>query len=182
MTDFTTVFLDRDGTINRPAPEGQYISAPVEVQLLPQAGQAVRRLNDAGLRVVVVSNQRGVARGFYKMSDVNAVNHRLIALLGAAGAHIDAVYVCPHEKEACQCRKPLPGLIQIAARNDPAIDLSKSVIIGDSESDVAAGIAAGIATIRLTEHVEQTKADARASDLSAAVSIVLGGGIEVRTD
>jgi len=180
MSYFSTAFLDRDGTINRRAPDGQYIGTPGEVELLPNAGQAIRRLNEAGLQVVLVSNQRGVARGLLSMDDVTAVNSRLEALLRAAGAHIDAVYVCPHEKKTCRCRKPLPGLIELAARNDPAIELSTSIMIGDSESDVAAGIAAGIATIRLAGRRETTRADAVALDLASAASIVLDGEISPR--
>jgi len=127
--------------------------------------------------VVLVSNQRGVARGLLGMDDVTAVNDQLISLLGAVSAHIDAIYVCPHDKETCACRKPLPGLIELAARNHPTIELSKSIMIGDSESDVAAGIAAGTATIRILERAETTSADAVAPDLASAVSMVLGEGI-----
>jgi D-glycero-D-manno-heptose 1,7-bisphosphate phosphatase len=176
MSYFSTAFLDRDGTINRRARDGEYVRTPDEVELLPNAGQAVRRLNEAGLLVVLVSNQRGVARGLLSMDDVTAVNDQLVALLGAVSAHVDAIYVCPHEKETCRCRKPLPGLIQLASRNDPAIELSKSIMIGDSESDVAAGIAAGTATIRILEGSETTSADAVAPDLASAVSLVLVEG------
>ena len=177
MNYFSTAFLDRDGTINRKASDGEYICSPDDVKLLPDAGQAVRRLNEAGLMVVLVSNQRGVARGLLSMDDVTTVNTQLVTLLGAVSARIDAIYVCPHDKEMCACRKPLPGLIHLAAKNHPTIELSKSIMIGDSESDVAAGIAAGTATIRILEHPETTSADAVAPDLASAVSMVLGEGI-----
>ena len=127
--------------------------------------------------VVLVSNQRGVARGILSMDDVIAVNNQLVALLGEVRAHIDAIYVCPHDIDACECRKPLPGLIQLAARNHPTIELSKSIMIGDGESDVGAGIAAGTATIRIMKCSETTSADAVAPDLASAVSIVLDQGI-----
>jgi len=177
MNRFSTAFLDRDGTLNRKAPDGEYIRAPGELTLLPNAAQAVRRLNEAGLMVVLISNQRGVARGVLSLDDVRAVNDQLVAMLEAANAHIDAIYVCPHEKGECACRKPLPGLLQLAARDHPAIDLSKSITIGDSESDVAAGISAGTATVRIIADLDTTEADAVAVDLASAVSIVLGDGI-----
>ena len=179
MHYFSTAFLDRDGTINRKAADGEYVATPEKVELLPGAGHAIRRLNEAGMLVVLVSNQRGVARGLLSIEDVAAVNDRLIALLGSANAHVDAIYVCPHDSGTCGCRKPLPGLLQLAAKDHPAIDLSKSVMIGDSESDVAAGIAAGTATIRLLVCPDTTRADAVAPDLASAVSLVLGA--EIRT-
>ncbi len=111
------------------------------------------------------------------MDDVKAVNDHLIALLGAVSARIDAIYVCPHGEEECACRKPLPGLLHLAARDNPAIELSRSVMIGDSESDVAAGITAGATTIRILDGSEATGADAIAPDLASAVSMVLGEGI-----
>ena len=132
--------------------------------------------------VVLVTNQRGVARGLMSMVDVKAVNDRLIALLGEMNAHIDAIYVCPHGEGECACRKPLPGLLQLAALDHPAIELSRSVMIGDSESDVAAGIAAGAATIRILDGTEATRADAVAPDLASAVSILLDEMIPASAD
>ena len=131
--------------------------------------------------VILVSNQRGVARGLLSMDDVTAVNDQLVALLGSVDAHVDAIYVCPHAKESCTCRKPLPGLLQLAALEHPTIELSRSIMIGDSENDVAAGIAAGTATIRILERSEATCADAVAPDLASAVSMVLSEGIPLNS-
>ena len=115
------------------------------------------------------------------MDDVTAVNDQLVALLGSVDAHVDAIYVCPHAKESCTCRKPLPGLLQLAALEHPTIELSRSIMIGDSENDVAAGIAAGTATIRILERSEATCADAVAPDLASAVSMVLSEGIPLNS-
>ena len=132
--------------------------------------------------VVLVTNQRGVARGLMSLADVMAVNDRLITLLGGMNAHIDALYVCPHGEGECACRKPLPGLLLSAAMDHSVIELSRSVMIGDSESDVAAGIAAGAATIRILHGSEATRAGAVAPDLASAVSIVLDEMIPASID
>ncbi len=176
MSGFTTAFLDRDGTINRKAAEGEYVGSPDLMELLPGAAYAVRRLNLAGVLVVIVTNQRGVATGSMTIDDVNAVNGRLVDLLAASGAHVDAVYVCPHGEGDCGCRKPLPGLLHLAASDHPTIELSRSVLIGDSESDIGAGVAAGVATIRIAASTEPTAADATVRDLAEAVDVALSDG------
>ncbi|MDT4894518.1 MAG: D-glycero-D-manno-heptose 1,7-bisphosphate phosphatase, partial [Pseudonocardiales bacterium] len=106
-----TVFLDRDGTINVKAAEGEYVTDPNAVELLPGAAAAIRRLNESGRMVVVVSNQRGVARGVFSRVQLDAVTGRLVRLLAAEGAHVDAFYYCTHGQGECDCRKPLPGLL-----------------------------------------------------------------------
>ncbi|MFF4601525.1 D-glycero-alpha-D-manno-heptose-1,7-bisphosphate 7-phosphatase [Streptomyces sp. NPDC001339] len=145
-----TFFLDRDGTLNRKPRPGEYVTDPGELILLPGAAAAVRRLNDHGRRVVLVTNQRGVARGIMSGADLAAVHRRLVDLLRDHGAHLDGYYVCPHEEGACGCRKPRPGLLQAAARDFGGIDPADSVMIGDTESDVLAGKAAGCATVLLS--------------------------------
>lgn len=168
-----TVFLDRDGTLNVKAPEGAYVAGPADLVLLPGAADAVRRLNQAGVFVVLVTNQRGIARGLVAPDAHARVMGRLTAELASAGACIDAVYVCPHEKESCDCRKPAPGLLLRAARAHPGIDLSDAVTVGDAESDIAAGAAAGTGTIRLAAQPVVSRADHVVPDLGAAVSIIL---------
>ena len=135
-----TAFLDRDGTINRRRSEGDYITAPQRFVFLPGAERAIRLLADAGWRVVVVTNQRGVALGRMTMEDVDAVNARM-AHLPIAG-----VFVCPHERGACDCRKPGTGLFRQAQQRFPQIAFDRSVVIGDAESDMAAGRAIGART------------------------------------
>ena len=174
-TRWSTVFLDRDGTLNVKAPDDDYVRTPDQVVLLPGVAGGVRRLNEAGLRLVVVSNQRGVARGLMDAADLDAVDRRLGQLLAEDGAHVDATYYCTHDKGECDCRKPLPGLLVRAARDDPGIDLGASVLIGDAESDVAAAAAVGVPAIRITAGPVQTQAVHTVPDFGAAVDIVLDG-------
>lgn len=171
-----TFFLDRDGTLNAKPPDGRYIGHPAELILLPGAAEAVRELNAAGRRVVLVTNQRGVARGLMTGADVAAVHARLAALLREHDAFLDAVYVCPHEVGECGCRKPLPGLLTAAMRDFRDIDPADSVMIGDTESDVMAGKAAGTLTVLLQgpgKPPANTVADMVATDLRAAVGLLL---------
>jgi len=129
------VFLDRDGTI---VDDPGFLHEPDKVKLLPGAAEAIRRLNDAGYRVIVVSNQSGIARGLYSVRDYEMVQERLGALLTAHGAHIDGAYFCPHHPQLsgpCECRKPGLKLFHEAqAAFD--IDFSKSWWVGDRLSDV----------------------------------------------
>ncbi|HEV7657199.1 MAG TPA: HAD-IIIA family hydrolase [Mycobacteriales bacterium] len=171
-----TAFLDRDGTLNVKAPEGSYVTSPDAVVLLPGAGSAVRRLNEAGVRVVLVTNQRGLARGLLTPAGYAAVADRLRALLAADGARLDASYMCPHEA-GCDCRKPRPGLLLRAMADDPGISPGGAVLVGDAESDVAAGIAAGVRTVRLGPPGTATAAGLLRADLAGAVDELLAGGL-----
>ena len=165
------VLLDRDGTINVKAPEGEYVTEPDELELLPGAAGAIRRLNGAGLPVAVVTNQRGVALGRMSAQAVDAVHAALAGALAAEGAHVDAVLVCPHERGTCACRKPLPGLLEQAA-SELGLALADAVMIGDADSDVDAGRAAGTRTVQLTGG--PSRADSTAPTLAAAVDALLG--------
>jgi len=133
-------FLDRDGTVIE---DRAYLGDPDGVRLVPGAPEAVARLTAAGYRVVVVTNQSGVARGLFDEAAVDAVNRRVAELLAASSpaAVIDGFYVCPH-LGGCSCRKPLPGLFVRAAR-ERQLDLGRSLAIGDSPRDVEAARAAG---------------------------------------
>jgi D-glycero-D-manno-heptose 1,7-bisphosphate phosphatase len=177
-----SVFLDRDGTINVKAPEGAYICRARDVMLLPRAADAIRRLNHAGLPAIVVTNQRGIARGMMTGCDLDAVHSELRSQLERAGAQIDAIYVCPHEEGTCGCRKPRPGLLLSAAEDFEGIDLSASTVIGDSERDVLAGRAVGARAIRIGRDGSSSRADHVVADLWAAVDIVLDGKIEASGD
>jgi D-glycero-D-manno-heptose 1,7-bisphosphate phosphatase len=171
--ELTAVFLDRDGTINVKAPEGDYVTAPDQLRLLPGAADAVAALNHAGVPVAVVTNQRGVARGLMSAADLAAVHDRLVDLLDENGARLDAILHCPHEAGSCACRKPAPGLLLQAAERLRLAGLESVVMIGDSESDVAAGLAAGARAIRLGADDVATAADARAPSLAVAVEHLL---------
>ncbi len=110
-------FLDRDGVINRKAPEGQYVTRWEEMEFLPGAGEAIRLLNDAGFFVVVVSNQRCVAKGLISTDELESIHARMRGEFQVAGARIDAIYYCPHDDQPpCGCRKPQPGMLLEAAR------------------------------------------------------------------
>jgi D-glycero-D-manno-heptose 1,7-bisphosphate phosphatase len=169
------VFVDRDGTLNRKAPEGSYVRTAEEVVLLDGVGPALSRLNKAGIPVYLVTNQRGVARGLMSLDDVSAVNARLSDLLAVSAAWVDGIYVCPHGEGECDCRKPQPGLLLRCAADHPALRLSHSVIIGDVESDIAAGLAAGTRTVLIADASIPTAADFTVPDFAAAVDVALSG-------
>ena len=119
--DLKTVFLDRDGILNEKMAEGRYVTSWSDLRLLTGAAEAVGRLNRAGLRVVVVSNQRGIALGLYTADDVRAIHSAFQKLLKAHGAAVDGFFFCPHDKAQCNCRKPLAGLFEQAVAEFPEI-------------------------------------------------------------
>ena len=179
-----TVFLDRDGTINQ---EVNYLRRAGDVRLLPGAGQAIARLNAAGLKVVVVSNQSGLARGLFDEADLAGVQVELNRQLAAQGARVDAYYFCPHHPQgvvehyaqACLCRKPGTGLLTQAAE-EMGLALEGSFMVGDRLLDVACGRALGLASILVaTGHDDgppsgpQETPDFRAADLAEAVAWIL---------
>jgi D-glycero-D-manno-heptose 1,7-bisphosphate phosphatase len=136
------VFLDRDGTL---ITERFYLADPDQVELVPGVGNALRALASAGFALVLVTNQSGIARGLYQERDFHAVQQRLNALLLECGISLDGVYFCPHHPEfsgPCDCRKPAPGMYQQAAR-DLALDLGRSVYVGDRVKDVLAALEFG---------------------------------------
>jgi D-glycero-D-manno-heptose 1,7-bisphosphate phosphatase len=127
------VFLDRDGTI---AEEVGYLNHASRFRMFPFVAAAVRRLNEADLPVVVVTNQSGVGRGYFPESLVRTVNELMTQQLAAAQAHLEAVYYCPHTSvDCCECRKPKPGMLERAAR-EHSLDLRRSFIIGDRYGDI----------------------------------------------
>src|SRR5579863_4077834 len=156
-----TVFLDRDGVINEKMPEGQYVSAWSAFRLLPGVAKAIARLNGAGMRVVVVTNQRGVALGLYTAADVEAIHAGLERLLEADGARVDGFFYCPHDKDACSCRKPLGGLFEQAAARFTDIRAETSVMIGDSLSDIEFGRRLGMMTVFIEGDAERGDAERR---------------------
>ena len=141
------VFLDRDGVINRKPPEGKYIAQWSDVEFLPGAEAAIAALNRSGRRVVVVSNQRGVALGYYTRADVDAIHSRMQEHLATQGAHVDAFYYCPHDKSECDCRKPGTGMFLQAFRDFAEASAANSLVIGDSLSDIEAARTLGAPSI-----------------------------------
>ena len=128
------VFLDRDGVINVKAPAGEYIRTWQEFQLIPAVVDWIRLFNVLDFVVVVVTNQRGVARGLVEPGDLGEIHRRMVEQLAEEGARVDDVFTCPHEEDSCNCRKPRPGLV-LEAANKWDIDIAQSLMIGDSESD-----------------------------------------------
>jgi D-glycero-D-manno-heptose 1,7-bisphosphate phosphatase len=176
-----TIFLDRDGTINE---EVDYLHKPEELVLIPGAAQAVARLNALGIPVIVVTNQSGIGRGYYGFDEFDLVTARMAELLTGEGAHVDAVYVSPHhlmgQGEFAHPdhpeRKPNAGMLTRAAE-EHGLDLSRSWMIGDKESDLEAGRRAGcrVALVRTGygKSVEGSLADLVAEDLPEAVDRIL---------
>jgi D-glycero-D-manno-heptose 1,7-bisphosphate phosphatase len=178
----STVFLDRDGVLNQKMPEGRYVESWRDFQVLPGVPEAIARLNRAGLRVVVVSNQRGVAFGLYTAADVEAIHAAFQRLLNAQGAHVDAFFFCSHGIGQCNCRKPLPGLFEQAVAQFPDISAATSVIVGDSLVDIEFGRRLGMTTILIDSKSETTRpgnasaqllADLRFPSLPEAVDALL---------
>lgn len=136
------VFLDRDGTV---IVDRHYLATPDGVALLPGAGEAVARLNQAGFVVLLVTNQSGIGRGYFSEDDFSAVQNRMATLLAEHGAWLDGVYHCPHAPDRdppCECRKPAHGLF-LRAADEHAVDLVRSVFIGDRVRDVTPALALG---------------------------------------
>jgi D-glycero-D-manno-heptose 1,7-bisphosphate phosphatase len=184
------VFIDRDGTLTE---EVGYVNHPARLRLLPRSAEAVRRLNAAGVAAVVVSNQAGLARGYFSKDVLEAVNQRLVELLGHEGARLDGCYMCPHHptegdppfRADCDCRKPRPGLL-VRAAADLDLDLAASVVVGDKPTDVYAASPVGARSVLVLtgyglgeweyrrEHF-RVQPDHVAGDLLDAVEWVLAG-------
>ena len=136
------VFLDRDGVINENRPN--YVRTVEDLELLPNAISAVKKLSDSNFAIVIVTNQSGVGRKIIPLQAANAVNDAVVAAIEAGGGRVDGVYLCPHHpKTGCDCRKPQPGMLHQAAA-DLDLDLEHSYMVGDAASDVAAATAANV--------------------------------------
>jgi D-glycero-D-manno-heptose 1,7-bisphosphate phosphatase len=189
------VFMDRDGCLTE---EVGYVNHPSRIRLLPRTAEAVGRLNRAGIAAVMVTNQTGIARGYFTEETLHAANARMCLELEARGARLDGVYVCVHHpsegqppyRADCDCRKPRPGLLQRAAA-ELGLDLRASVMVGDKFSDVAAGQAVGAAGVLVltgygrgeweyARHGQDVKPDHVAEDLLDAVEWALGRAARAR--
>lgn len=191
MTERRAVFIDRDGTISE---EVGYVNHPSRYRVFPYAAEAIKLLNDAGWLAVLVTNQAGVARGYFAEEMIGAVHDRLARELERGGARLDAVYYCPHHptvgappyRQTCDCRKPRPGLIRRAA-DDLRIDTAASWMVGDRYGDVELARNAGLRSAFVLsgyglgewEHQRPTwthQPDLVADNLLEAVREILGRG------
>ncbi len=142
------IFLDRDGTINK---EVNYLYKIEDFEFIPNTIEAIKIFHELGYKVIVITNQAGVARGYYKERDIEILHEHIDRLLEKEGTYIDAYYYCPHHPEGiikeysckCNCRKPEVGMIEQAMK-DYSIDLNNSIFIGDKEIDIQTGKKAGI--------------------------------------
>lgn len=182
------VFLDRDGVIN--AESAAYIKGWHEFEFLPGSREAIVRLFRAGLAVVVVTNQSGVARGFISPENLHDLHDRMVRAVRDAGGEIHGIYFCPHHPDdGCPCRKPLPGLVEQAAA-DLGLDPAQSWLVGDSERDIRCGSAAGVGSRILVRTGNGRRHEARlrgtgesggellqhvAGDLAGAADFILAG-------
>ncbi|HEY5932975.1 MAG TPA: lipopolysaccharide heptosyltransferase II [Nitrospira sp.] len=162
-----TIFLDRDGTLN---PDPGYIKSPDQFDLFPGASEALASLKRAGARLIVVTNQSGIARGLLSREDLNAVHRKLTCLLAGAGVALDAIYVCPHHPDdGCECRKPNRGMIDQAVR-EWGVNLDRSYVIGDHLRDIELAKRIGARSVLVTTGVvppreaESLKASGAAPD------------------
>lgn len=159
MSATRTVFLDRDGVINRKARDGGYVLSWPEFEFLPGALDALRLLTEARYRLIVVTNQRCVARNLITEPELCALHERMLAAIESAGARLDAIYYCPHAEAACECRKPGVGMFLRARAECPDIDFAHSVVIGDSLTDIEAGQRLGCRTILVDDDATGAIAD-----------------------
>jgi D-glycero-D-manno-heptose 1,7-bisphosphate phosphatase len=149
------VFIDRDGVINQKPQEGEYVTSWDDLHILPGVAEAVALLKRARYAVIVVTNQRCVAKGLLAVSRLEEMHTRMCESLSRLGAILDGVYYCPHDYEsACHCRKPAPGMLLEAAQAR-GLDLGSSWMVGDSEIDIQAGQNAGCKTARVFDEVEK---------------------------
>ncbi len=170
-----TVFIDRDGVINRKPADGQYVNHLDQFELLDGSIEAIVRLSSAGTRVVVVTNQQGVAKGVTDPIELEAIHSWLRDQVEAAGGQISQIRVCPHFELSCDCRKPNVGLFEEARRLDRGIVFADSVVIGDSESDIKAAARIGACAIRISASPRVDCVVPVLPDLRAASELLLGG-------
>lgn len=142
------IFIDRDGVINYN--RNDYVKSWDDFKFIPGTKKAIKRINETDRLLILITNQSPIGRGIFTKVTLDNIHFKMLNELGKAGAHIDAIYFCPHKPDdGCDCRKPKPGLI-LRAASDYNIDLKKSWMIGDSDSDLMAGRDAGCKTLKVT--------------------------------
>lgn len=165
------IFLDRDGVINKKASKHDYVKKWEEFKFLPNVDTAVKLFNDAGFKVIIITNQRGIARKLMSMSDLNNIHKSMCKELTYKNAKIDDIFICPHDGGECNCRKPQIGLF-LQAEKRYEINKNESFMIGDSKTDIEAGKNYGIKTIAINKI--DLGADYRFDDLYQAAIFITG--------
>jgi D-glycero-D-manno-heptose 1,7-bisphosphate phosphatase len=170
------VFFDRDGTLMR---DVDYCGDPANVVVFPGASEALQKLKQRGYKILVITNQSGIGRGYFTEENYRAVEREVLRQIGQE--LIEATYFCPHlPNQNCQCRKPEPGMVKQAA-DEHGLDLSRSFFVGDKESDLECGRKAGVKTVLVRtgygKDVDASLPDFSAQDLDAAADIILHTGL-----
>lgn len=175
-----TIFLDRDGVIIRKAPEEEYVADWSEVDFLPGSLEAIAAFSRFGYKVIVITNQRGVATGKIELAKLNEIHTNMKQVIAGCGGNISAIYWCPHDiGEGCSCRKPKPGML-LQAAIEHKLHLPDCWMVGDTVTDIAAGHSAGCKTALITQSGEfcqwTEKPDLWAGSLALVAEQILGEG------
>jgi len=151
MHNFDTLFLDRDGVINKKL-EGKYVCNFSEFEFMPGALKAILQLSDMFNRIIIVTNQQGISKGIMSGADLNTLHTQMQERIEKLGGEINKIYYCPHLEELdCMCRKPKPGMMRQAIIDFPEISIEESYLIGDSDSDIEAGKRMNLKTIKVDD-------------------------------
>ncbi len=168
-----TVFLDRDGTMAKDVP---YCRRPQDFELFPGVAKAIKLLNERGFKVIVITNQSGIARGYFTEETLAEIHEKMAGELAKESAWVDAIYYCPHHPDdGCECRKPKPKML-LEAASELGVDLLHSYVVGDLSMDIEMGKRVGGKTILISNSYpvdETVKPDATVRDLPQAVQIIL---------
>ncbi len=157
MHKYDTLFLDRDGVINKKL-EGRYVRNFSEFEFINGASNAISRLSNVFNRILIITNQQGIAKGIMSEADLTALHVKMIDKIKYSGGHIDKIYFCPHLAELnCICRKPKTGMIENAIKDYPMIVIEDSFLIGDSDTDIEAGFRMGLKTFKVSNNFTLAK-------------------------
>jgi histidinol-phosphate phosphatase family protein len=162
---YRAVFLDRDGTMNQDVP---YCRRPEDFELFPNTARAIKRLNESGYKVIIITNQSGVARGYFTEETLARIHQKMRDQLAEGDAHIDGIYYCPHHPDDnCDCRKPKPKMV-LQAVQEHDVDLKRSFMVGDKALDIQLGQNVGCRTVLIPSDPGETEPEPCSPDYTAA--------------
>lgn len=176
------MFLDRDGVINRKPAEGSYVTSWSDFAFLPGTLEALRLLAERDVLTIVVTNQRAVSRGLLTSEDLARIHRNMVEAIDATGGRIDAVLTCEHDEGVCACRKPATGLFLQAQARFPSIDFAKSVVVGDSATDLEPGHRLGCRAVLLGAEPRRRQELLRLETMGVRVSGVAATLLEAVTE